>query len=196
MTPPPITRRRFGTSGRLVPLAGTPDRLAVELEPGDLHRTGTGGDDEGAGLEPDRVSGARHLDRPRPDEAGRPLHDLDRVALLQEGDAAHHLLHDLVLELPQPGDVNRRLSGDAARGGVAQVLDQVRGGDEGLGRNAPPVDADAPQFLAVDERRLLPELCEPDRGHVASWSGPNHDRVERLRHHARLLPGRTAARQI
>ena len=51
-----------------------------------------------------------HLDGVRPDEGGGPLHHLDAVPLLEEADAADHLLHHAVLELAQLRDVDLRLA--------------------------------------------------------------------------------------
>ena len=47
-----------------------------------------------------------------------------------------------------------------------------------LGRDAAPVEADAAQLLALDDRGLQPELRCPDRRDVAAGPGTDHDDVE------------------
>jgi hypothetical protein len=43
--------------------------------------------------------------------------------------------------------------------------------------NAAPVEADAAEVLALDDRRLEAELRGADRGHIAAGSGAEHDYV-------------------
>ncbi len=51
-----------------------------------------------------------------------------------------------------------------------------------LGRDASPVEADPPKILALDDRRLEPELRRADRGDIAAGPGTENDKVVGVRH--------------
>ena len=61
------------------------------------------------------------------------------------------------------------------------LLEQVRGHDPRLGRDAPPVEARSAQLVLLDDGGLETQLRGTDRGDVAAGSGADDDEVERLR---------------
>jgi hypothetical protein len=98
--------------------------------------------------------------------------------------AARHLLHHLVLELAELRDVHpRRVHEDAALRRALHLLDEVRGRDERLRGDAPPVQAHAAEGALVHEGGLLAQLREPDGGDVAAGPRSDHDGVEGLGGH-------------
>ena len=176
--------------GQVDGLLGAPYVLAVELEAGDLHGPSAGRDDEGRRLDARLLPavGRLNLDRARTDEAGGALQHLDPFPFSS---------------IPTPltsffttAFLNSRSFATSTFGSAvipriaraAQVLHQVRGRDERLRRDTPPVEADAAQGLLLHQRRLLPQLRQPDGGHVAARACADHDRVEALRRHARSPP--------
>jgi hypothetical protein len=52
-----------------------------------------------------------------------------------------------------------------------------------LGRNAAPVETDAAQVVALDDRRLEAELGGADGGDVAAGAGADDDHIEALVSH-------------
>src|SRR5208283_3551702 len=65
---------------------------------------------------------------------------------------------------------------------VEEMID-LRGPQQGLRWDAAPVEADAAQLVALDDRGLHPELRRPDRRDIAAGSATDDNEVERsLRH--------------
>ncbi len=64
--------------------------------------------------------------------------------------------------------------------GVAHQLEDLGGAQQRLGRDAAPVEADAAQMLALDQRHLHAELCGPDGGDIAAGTAADDDQVEAL----------------
>ena len=60
---------------------------------------------------------------------------------------------------------------------VLDQLDQVGVGQEGLGRDAAPVQADAAQLVALDAEHALLELGGADRAGVAGGAAADHHDV-------------------
>jgi len=62
--------------------------------------------------------------------------------------------------------------------GAAHGVIELGGAKQRLGRDASPIEADAAEMLALDDRRLEPELGRADRRHIASGSGADHGKIE------------------
>ena len=77
--------------------------------------------------------------------------------------------------------------------GVAHLLVHLRGVDDGLRRDAPDVEADAAHVLALDDGGLDLELTEPDSRGITTGAGADHDGIETLLGHGRVLPRRAAS---
>src|SRR5439155_7825025 len=71
--------------------------------------------------------------------------------------------------------------------GMLQIMIDLRRAQQRLGRDATPVEADAAQIVALDDRRLEAELRRPDRRHIAAWPGTDDDDVETGVSHVVLL---------
>src|SRR5690606_6839736 len=56
-----------------------------------------------------------------------------------------------------------------------------------LGRNAPPVEADAPQPLPLDDRDLEAQLRGANRAHIAAGPGAEDDEIELVSHGSNVL---------
>src|SRR5690606_16182641 len=114
----------------------------------------------------------------------------DLVLLHQVADPAGKLLGHPA----RPLDYGREVTADAiglqpeVLGAVHQVEDFDRP-QQGLGRDAAPVETDAAKMLAFDDGDVQPQLRTPDRGDIAAGAGADHDHVESLRGHA-LPPSR------
>src|SRR6185436_2401642 len=147
------------------------DHLVVELEPRDLDRSGAGRQDDALARREGRLLAvlARHLDRRSIEQLRGALDEIDLVALEQGADPARELLDDAGLPLLHRPDVHldaAELEAHHAR--VLHLLGEVRRGDEGLRRDAAPVEAHPADLLAFDDDRLDLELAEPDSGLVAT----------------------------
>ena len=76
------------------------------------------------------------------------------------------------------GEVPARLAAEAElRAVVLDQLDQVGVGQEGLGRDAAPVEADAAQLVALDAEHALLELGGADRAGVTRGPAADHHNV-------------------
>ncbi len=185
-----LFRQRFGHHG----LAIGPDQLAVRLQPSLRNgaRAGPGGEHHmGGGVGRVLVILALH------DHARRGFASLKPRGALDHGDLV--LLHQVF-------DARRKLRRHAARalddgfhvklgldrfqaklvGGLHQVED-FRGTQERLGRDTAPIEADAAQRLALDNRGLQPKLAGPDRGDIAARPGTDDDEVEITGHCVSLV---------
>jgi hypothetical protein len=132
------------------------------------------------------MPGSAHLAAPF--QRRRAPDDGDLVLLHQESDAsvepARHLARALHHRLGVVGDLIRR---QAVVLGVLQHVEHLGRAQQGLGRDAPPVEADATQVVALDDRRLEAELRRPDGGDIASRPRPDDDDVEGLLSHGGRL---------
>jgi hypothetical protein len=63
---------------------------------------------------------------------------------------------------------------------VGELLHQLGVAEQGLGGDAAPVEADAPELGPVDDRGLVPELGGADRADVAAGAAADDDDVEVL----------------
>ena len=111
------------------------------------------------------------------------LDDRDLVLLHQPLDAGIELAGDLAAAVDDLGQVEADLLGaEPVGGGVGQIMVDLRGAQQRLGRDAPPVEADAAQFLALDDRRLEPELRGADRRDIAAGPRAEDDEVVGVGH--------------
>ena len=55
-------------------------------------------------------------------------------------------------------------------------LIELGGAQQRLGRDAAPIEADAAELLALDDRGLQAELRRADRGDIAAGAGADDDR--------------------
>ena len=108
-------------------------------------------------------------------ELAVPVNDLDLVLLQQMRHAARQPPGNPA----RPFDDGRRVKRNVFRrqaivlGVLHQMIDLGRP-QQRLGRDAAPVETDAAQMLALDNRRLHPQLRRPDRRHIAARA-PAHD---------------------
>ena len=121
-------------------------------------------------------------------------HDRDLVLLHQVRDALVELLGDRAAARDDLGDVERRLVVAEAVGvGVLHVVEHLGRAQQRLGRDAAPVEADAAEQLALDDRGLEPELRGADRGDIAAGPGAEDDEVVWVSHCFFLRRDRAAA---
>ena len=135
----------------------------------------------------DDSNGARRLDAARARVRG------DLVLLEQEGDALGRGVDNLALALHELGEVERgRRQHDAVHAEIVpRFLEQVRGLQQCLRRNAADVEAGAAQGRALlDDGDFQAELGRADRGDVAAGSGADHDEIKCLSHYINLLPSK------
>src|SRR5262245_1848547 len=123
----------------------------------------------------DRVAGP---DRGRRDQAAVAVDHVDLAA----GDRALQALPEpvdhLVLVGVDPRHVDAVEPGpDAERLGLVRLVSDLRGVQEGLGRDAPPVQAGAADPVPLDERDALAELSRSQRAGVAATAPPENDDV-------------------
>ena len=160
-----------------------PDQLAIRFQPRQFAGPRAGRDDDrpGRDLFAALVGLDRHLAF-----AGQPglAHDgCDLVLLEQMPDTARQLLghpartiDDLVQVIADPFGAETEILG-----AFHQVKD-LGAAQQGLGRDAAPVQADAAQMLAFDTGHLQPQLRAPDRRDIAARPRTDHHHVEILGH--------------
>src|SRR5690606_14530081 len=120
---------------------------------------------------------------------GRALDDLDLVLLHQEADAGVQLFGHAARAGDDGVEVEADLvSRQAVVLEVAQALIFLAGLEQGLGRDAAPVQADAAQVLALDDGDLLAQLAGADGGDIAAGAGADDDEVEFSSHNQTPSP--------
>src|SRR5581483_2020226 len=108
-------------------------------------------------------------------------------------DAPGHALGDLPAPGVRGGVVGpEALEADAELAGALEELEHLGVPEQRLGRDAAPVQADAPGPVRLDDGHTAAELCGPDRGDVAARPGPDDDGVEPLAGHRPVRPGARA----
>src|SRR5690348_12521576 len=60
---------------------------------------------------------------------------------------------------------------------MAHIMEDLGRAQQRLGRDAPPVQADAAQQFALDDRSLETELRSPDRRDIAAGPGAEDDEI-------------------
>src|ERR1043166_9063669 len=163
-----------------------PHQFLVGLDAGQHARTRAGRDDDvlrliGPGAE--RALGPLAL-RLHGDLAGRidrrvaPDHG-DLVLAHQKADAVVEALRYRTRALDHRLRVVADLLGrEAVVLRVLHVVKDFRRAQQRLGRDAAPVEADAPEIIALDDCGFETELRRPDRSYVAARTGPDDDDVE------------------
>ncbi len=100
------------------------------------------------------------------------------LRLEQAADAARERLDDLRAARLHRGvvDLDAR-DRQAEVAGLADLAEQVRRAQHGLGGDARVVEAASADLVALDHGGLLAELGGADRGHVPAWTRADHDAV-------------------
>ena len=187
MAPEPITSSDFGIARRHHRLEIGPDQFLVGLEAGQHARPRAGGDDDVLGLigaRPERALRRFALRRLHRDLAGRVDRGLapdDRhlVLLHQEADAVVEPLRHAARALHHGLRVVADVVGlQPVVLGVLHVVEDLGRAQQRLGRNAAPVEADAAEIVALDNRGLEAELRRADRGDIAAGAGADDQNVE------------------
>src|SRR5581483_7211151 len=62
--------------------------------------------------------------------------------------------------------------------GVLEIVEDFSRAQQRLGRDAPPVEADAAEVIALHDCSLEAELCGPDRGDIAAGAGADDENIE------------------
>src|SRR6476619_771420 len=65
---------------------------------------------------------------------------------------------------------------------MGQIMVDLGGAEQRLGRDAAPVEADAAKLLALHDRDLEPELRGADRGNIAAGARTEDDEIVAVRH--------------
>ncbi len=157
--------------------------LAVRLHAGQGTRPGAGRDDDVRGL--DHPLAGRHHQRGGAAEARRPRDHLHPVLPEQHADAVRERRHHLAAAVDRATEVEVEvLVGDADRRAVADRAHDPGGVEQRLARDASPVQAEAAQRVALDQRGSEAELRRADGGDVAAGARPD-DRDVVLRHDRR-----------
>ena len=99
-------------------------------------------------------------------------------------DALVELLGDAAAARDDLGEVGARLAARAqAIGlGMLHVVEHLGRAQQRLGRDAAPVEADAAEILALDDRGLEPQLRRADRGDIAAGPRAEDDEVVSFSH--------------
>ena len=119
---------------------------------------------------------------PLPGDRAIPLDHRNLVLLHQPLHAGVQLPRDLPRPVDDLAQVERGLlHAQPVSGGMGHIMIDLAGPQQRLGRDAPPVEADAAQFLALDDRHLQPELAGPDRRHIAAGARAQDDEIVSVR---------------
>jgi hypothetical protein len=105
--------------------------------------------------------------------------DRDLVLLHQERDAVRQAARNLARALDDLCEIEAEIVGREAE--FAQPVHQMpdfRGAQQRLGRDAAPVEADAAQLVALDDRGLEAQLRRADRADIARRPAADDDHVE------------------
>ncbi len=171
---------RLGHPIRQGRVVGRDDEPAVELDAGQCLDVGAGRDDEVLRFE----SLCPHLDGVPVAQAPAALHDLDLVLLHQELDALVQLVHHPVPPrrdgLVVVGDLVGVDAEFLATGGDA--VEQLRGLEQDLGRDAADVQAGASELVGLNERHLQAELGGANRRRIAAHAATQDHEVEVVIH--------------
>jgi len=113
-----------------------------------------------------------------------PIEDGDLVLAQQIGDAIGELLGDRARSRDDLAGIEADVfCGEPEFIETMEQMINLRAAQQRLGRDAAPIEADAAELLALDERRLHAELRSPDRSNVAARPAAEDDQVEgRLGH--------------
>ena len=168
MAPEPTISSDLGKLCRHHRLLVGPDQPAVGLEPRQRARPRAGGDDDVLGLDiGQRLAAlARHGDAPLPSQPRRAVDHLDLVLAHQIGDAVRQPLGHFAAALDHARKIEADIvGGEPELGGAPHRCVKLGGAQQRLGRDAAPVEADAAEMLALDDRDLHAELGRGWRRH-------------------------------
>ena len=102
----------------------------------------------------------------------------DLVLLHQAGDALVELLGDAAAARHDLGEVEAGAPArQAVSVGMLHMVKHLGRAQQRLGRDAAPVEADAAEILALDDRGLEPELRRADRRDIAAGARAENDEV-------------------
>ncbi len=119
----------------------------------------------------------------RPGQPTYALDDGDLVLLHQPLDAGVELPGDLARSLNDLAQVKGNIGRAQPVGvGVLHIMVDLARPQQRLGRDAAPVEADAAEPLALDDRDLEAELRGADRGDIAAGAAAEDGEVEGLAH--------------
>ena len=164
-------------------MAVGPDACPVRLGEGQVAGAGAGRDDDvlrgELGLRPLPGDGQLALGR-----EGAVAFDHRHLVLLHQAlDAGIQLPGDLAAAVDDFGEVEADLLRAQAVGrSVGQIVVDLGGAQQRLGRDAAPVQTDAAKLLPLDDRDLETELARPDRRDIAAGPGAEDDQVVGVRH--------------
>ena len=194
MAPEPTTSSDFGMASGHHRLLVGPDQLAVGLRPGSWRARAPVARMMCLAWIADRARAVLARPRACPCRQAWPRRrNGDLVLLQQEPTPRRKLAGDAARALDHLRHVEADFLGGEAE--VVEVVHQLRDlgrAQQRLGRDAAPVEADAAQMLALDQRRLHAELRGADRRDVAAGAAADDDQVELSISH-RLSPVRAAS---
>ncbi len=147
--------------------------------PGKLPRPRPGRKNDVVRLDRLRPGLGLNLDNARPCQGPLAVEDGDLVFLEEMGDASGELACNLARALDHGADVVGKFLGGKAE--VLQMMHHVEHfarAQQGLGRDAAPVQADAAEMLALDQGDLHLELGRADGSHIAARSAADNDQIE------------------
>ena len=187
MAPEPMTKSDFGMPVGHHGLEISPDQLLVRLEAGQHARPRTGSDDDVFGLigaGPSAPFGASLLDAFTVTLPGASM------------DASPQITETLFFFIRKPTPslsrfdtprerftMARRVVADIVGCepivlGVLHVMEDLRRAQQRLGRDAAPIEADASQIIALDDRRLEAKLRRTNGGDIAARTGADDYDIE------------------
>ena len=120
-----------------------------------------------------------HLHQAVADDGAVAVHHGDATLLQQAGQAAGHGVHHAVLIILELLVVDvGRLDIDAHGGPKAGLFENLGGGQQGLGGDASPVQADAANHrVLLDQSHPSAQLCRAQGRGIAAWAGSDNDGV-------------------
>ena len=127
-----------------------------------------------------RAVGRRDLDLAGGEHAADPDMGIDLVLLEQERHALDVAVDAFVLEFLHGGEIEHRLAdADAHPGeGVAGLLEQLRGMEQGFRGNAPDIEAGAAEGLVLlDHRHLHAELRRANGADIAAGAATDDGEI-------------------
>jgi hypothetical protein len=116
-------------------------------------------------------------------QLGLAVDHRDLVLSHQALDAIGELARHFARALDDPGEIEAEIL--AAEAELVQAVQQVPdlgGTQQRFGRNAAPIETDAAEIFAFDDRGLEPKLGAADRADIAARSASDDDDIERFSH--------------
>ncbi len=188
-------QQRLGKARRDHRLLVGPDQPAVGLEARQGPRPRAGGDDDVPGLDIGKrlARFANDGDRASAFQPRRPVDHGDVVLPHEIGDAVGKPLGHFAAPLDHRREIEADIvGGEPELGRVPHRPVELGGAEQRLGGDAAPVEADAAEMLALDDRGLHAELRRADGGDIAAGAGADDGEIEARVSHgvaARLVMG-------